>query len=177
MNKIEDKQIMNTINTPKKRIFTDLGYEEEDVAALTEGLNKLLASYSVHYQKLRNFHWNVKGPDFFDIHEKFEDQYNQSKLYIDSIAERIRVFGKTPLSTMRSYLDHSAIKESPTDLNAMNMVKEIIADYRILMSQMYDVIDLCIDHGDSGTEEMIKDMIKQVEEFHWMMSAFSANEN
>lgn len=160
----------------KKRTFKKLGYTKLETAELVEAMNKLLANYSVHYQKLRNFHWNVKGADFFDIHEQFEDQYNDAKVNIDDIAERIRVFGQTPLSTMREYLDISDIKESPTDLPAMDMVREILKDYNILLEYMFNVIEIAIENGDSGTEDMIKGFIKEVEKNHWMMTAFSSGE-
>ncbi len=158
--------------TPK-RPFSKLGYTKLETAELVDSLNKLLANYSVHYQKLRNFHWNVKGGDFFDIHENFEQQYNAAKLAIDEIAERIRVFGQTPFSTMREYLDHSQIKETGTDLSGLEMIKEIIKDYEILLEGMFNVIEVALNHGDSGTEDMVKGFVKQTEKNHWMLTAFS----
>jgi len=77
-------------------------------------LHAILANYNEHYQKLRNFHLNVKGPDFFDFHEKFEEQYDASKIAIYEIAERVSVFGGTPFSTMFDFLDNAEIKESQT---------------------------------------------------------------
>ncbi len=161
--------------TTRKRPFASLGYTKEESQQLVDSLNKLLANYSMHYQKLRNFHWNVKGADFFDVHEKFEDQYNEAKEAIDEIAERIRVFGHTPLSNMTDYLATAEIKESNTNLQAMDMVKEIIHDYQILVEYMYEVIEVSIDHGDMGTEDMVKGFVHQTEKNHWMMTSFSSN--
>ena len=157
----------------KKRAYSRLGYTKLETAEIVEALNKLLANYSVHYQKLRNFHWNVKGADFFDIHEKFEDQYNDAKVAIDDIAERIRVFGQTPYSTMKEYLDESEIKESSSDLTAMEMVSEILKDYEILLEHMFNVINVGLDKGDSGTVDMMNAMVKKTEKNHWMFTAFS----
>jgi starvation-inducible DNA-binding protein len=158
---------------PRKRVYARLGYTKLEMAELVDALNKLLANYSVHYQKLRNFHWNVKGGDFFDIHEKFEDQYNMAKVNIDDIAERIRVFGQTPMSTMNEYLQHSDIKESGTDLSGLEMVREILKDYEVLLESMFSVIEISITNGDSGTEDMVKGMVKSTEKNHWMMTAFT----
>lgn len=158
----------------KKRVFKKLGYSKLETAEIVDAMNKLIANYSVHYQKLRNFHWNVKGADFFDIHEQFEEQYDKAKKAIDDLAERIRVFGQTPQSTMHEYLETSEIKESPTDLPAMDMVKEILKDYRILLEYMFNVLEIAIENGDSGTEDMVKKFIKRTEKYHWMMTAFSA---
>ena len=159
----------------ERKIMSSLGYSMEETNELTDALNDLLASYHVHYQKLRNCHWNVKGPDFFDVHEKFEQQYNDAQKAIDDIAERIRVFGRRPLSTMKGLLENSKIEENEEDnVEAMEMVKEIIRDYRILMEQIFDVIELSIEYGDSGSEDMMKDLVKSMEKNHWMMTAFSS---
>ncbi|HBH24156.1 MAG TPA: DNA starvation/stationary phase protection protein [Cytophagales bacterium] len=163
----------NVKGTTKKRVFKKLGYTSMETAELVNSMNMLLANYSVHYQKLRNFHWNVKGADFFDIHEQFEDQYNYAKVAIDDIAERIRVFGQTPMSTMKEYLENSEIKEAGTDLHSMAMVKEILNDYRVLLEKLFDTLDVSIEHGDSATEDMVKEFIKTTEKNHWMFTAFS----
>lgn len=151
-----------------------LGWTDEETARITEVLNRLLANYSVHYQKLRNYHWNVKGSDFFDLHERFEQQYNEARENIDEIAERIRVFGKTPFSTMREYLESSEIVETGTDLPSDIMVREVLSDFRILLEHMFEVVDVAADLGDSGTEEMVKSFIHDIEKHHWMLTAFMA---
>jgi len=161
----------------EKRAFAVLGYSKMETAEVVEALNNLLANYEVHYQKLRNYHWNVKGPDFFDLHEQFENQYNESKVNIDDIAERIRVFGKTPLSTFKDYLDIAEIKETGTQLNSREMVHEILQDYRTLLEFMFTAVERAIEVGDSGTEDMIKGFIKKIEKHHWMLSSFAQEEN
>ena len=151
-----------------------LGWSTEETQRITEVLNELLANYSVHYQKLRNYHWNVKGSDFFDLHEQFELQYNEAQLHIDDIAERIRIFGKAPLSTFKDFLDVSEIKETTSDLKSDLMVREILNDYTILLQYMFAVIDVAVDQHDSGTEEMVKRFVNGIEKHHWMLSAFMA---
>lgn len=169
----ETLEITKTEKEKKKRTYAKLGYTKLETAEMVDAMNKLLANFSVHYQKLRNFHWNVKGGDFFDIHEQFEVQYNDAKVSIDDIAERIRVFGQTPLSTMKDYLETSDIQESDTVLTGLEMVREIIKDYELLLESMFRVIEIAIENGDSGTEDMIKGFVKRTEKNHWMMTAFA----
>lgn len=151
-----------------------LGWSVMETEEITAALNKLLADYSVHYQKLRNYHWNVKGSDFFDLHEQFELQYTEALENIDAIAERIRVFGKTPLSTLKDYLDHAVIKETGSDLSSDIMVREILGDYTLLLESMTDVVEVAAKMNDSGTEEMVKVFVNAIEKHHWMLSAFMA---
>ncbi|WP_235689712.1 Dps family protein [Fulvivirga lutea] len=157
----------------KQKTFARLGYTKMETAEITDAMNKLLANFSVHYQKLRNFHWNVKGADFYDIHENFEEQYNEAIEAIDDVAERIRVFGQTPMSTMGEYISTSEIKETGTDLSALEMVSEVLKDYEILLEHMFNVIEISIENGDSGTEDMMKGFVKSIEKRYWMWTAFS----
>lgn len=153
---------------------TKLGWTTEEIQNICTALNQLLANYSVHYQKLRNYHWNVKGNDFFDLHEQFETQYTEALQNLDDIAERIRIFQETPLSTMKEYLETSDVKETSSSLTSDLMVREILSDYRILLEHMFTVVDIAISQRDSGTEEMVKVFIHNIEKHHWMMSAFLA---
>ncbi|MBL7875611.1 MAG: DNA starvation/stationary phase protection protein [Cyclobacteriaceae bacterium] len=151
-----------------------MGWSSKQVTEITKCLNALLANYSVHYQKLRSFHWNVKGSDFFDLHEKFELQYTEALMHIDAIAERIRIFGEAPLSSLKQYLHASEIKETSTELNSDLMVREMLSDYTILIKYMEEVVSICSHHTDSGTESMVKGYINKIEKHHWMFSAFLA---
>lgn len=151
-----------------------LGWTTEEIAEISSALNTVLANYSVHYQKLRNFHWNVKGPDFFDLHEQFEKQYTEAHNNIDELAERIRIFGETPLSLMKDYLQVSEIKETDTALPSEIMVRELLSDYRILLQHLFTAVNIAATHEDSGTEEMLKVFINHLEKSHWMLSAFLA---
>jgi starvation-inducible DNA-binding protein len=151
-----------------------LGWSPEEVERISHALNEVLANYSVHYQKLRNYHWNVKGSDFFDLHEQFEELYTETLVNIDELAERIRVFGQTPLSTLKDYLKVSTIKETGTDLESSTMVREVLSDFTILLHFMADAVHAAAEQGDSGTEEMIKKFINKLEKHHWMLTAFLA---
>ena len=151
-----------------------LGWTAKETDKISRALNELLANYSVHYQKLRNYHWNVKGSDFFDLHEQFEMQYNEALQHIDDIAERIRIFQETPLSTMKDYLETSEIKETSTDLESDLMVREILSDYTILLKYLFNTVEVAVSQEDSGTEEMVKKIINTIEKHHWMLSAFLA---
>ena len=177
--KMEDVELENVPQTQldnrmAKAKPTKLGWTTEEIQNISAALNQLLANYSVHYQKLRNYHWNVKGNDFFDLHMEFESQYTEALKNIDEIAERIRIFQETPVSTLKEYLEMSAIKETTPSLNAELMVREILSDYRILLEHMFAVVDTAVEQRDAGTEKMVKGFIHNIEKHHWMLSAFLA---
>lgn len=152
---------------------TKLGFSEDETKEVVDALNKLLANYQVHYQKLRNFHWNVVGKDFFELHNQFEEEYDAVKLQIDEIAERIRVFGTKPISTMAGYLETSEIEEAGEDTNSEEMVAEMLKDFEILFSFLVDTIEAAGEIGDSATEDMATGYLKRLEQRHWMFTAWS----
>lgn len=160
----------------KTKIYKKLGFNSEETKEVVTNLNLLLANLHVHYQKLRNYHWNVTGAEFFDIHETTESEYNEVKEEIDEIAERIRVFGATPISTLEEYLKVSEIKETGTDLKAMEMVKEILNDMEILLSFMVDTVESARSIGDISTDDLVTGFMKRREKIHWMLTSFAKEE-
>jgi len=156
----------------KNPTYKKLGYSGMDTVKIVNNLNTLLANYQIHYQKLRNFHWNVKGGDFFDMHEKFEELYTSAMENIDEIAERIKVYGETPLSTLKEYLDTSEIQEVGTDLSSDKMVAEVLKDMETLDSFMIDAVEAASEIGDVASVDLLNSMIKTIEKEHWMLTSF-----
>lgn len=152
--------------------YKKLGFDSKQAKDLVESLNTLIANYHVHYQKLRNYHWNVEGHSFFELHEFFELEYNAVKLQIDEIAERIRVFGKKPVSTLKEYLEMSIIEETDNSLNAAEMSAEILKDFETLISLCIDAHEKIAEEGDLATSDLLIAYIKRTEKSHWMLSSF-----
>ncbi|MBD3636239.1 MAG: DNA starvation/stationary phase protection protein [Crocinitomicaceae bacterium] len=156
----------------KEKDYSKLGFTNLEATEIILCLNEMLSNYQVHFHKLQNFHWNVKGRDFFELHEHFEKMYKQAFENVDLIAERIRVFGMTPVSTMKEYLNLSEIKEAPTDLSGEFMVREILEDYEVMIGIMIETIDQASKNGDTGTIDMVNGFVKAMEKDHWQLTAW-----
>lgn len=150
-----------------------LNIDNENILPVVSELNVLLADYHVHYQKLRNFHWNVLGKNFFDLHNKFEEMYNDTKVKIDEVAERIVTLKYHPVSNLSDYIEISKIKESSPLLSDKEMVEEIIKDHKILLKQLSKVIDGANNANDEGTVDLIGAYIRELEKSTWMLNAWS----
>lgn len=68
-----------------------IGLDEKTSAASADILHKYLATEIVLNLKIRNYHWNVEGPNFKELHELFGELYEKGAEYVDEIAERIRM--------------------------------------------------------------------------------------
>ena len=137
-----------------------------------DALNQLLADEAVYYQKLRNFHWNVRGPAFFQLHAKFEEMYTASALNVDAIAERVLALGGRPESTMREFLDASRVKEQLEVPQAGVMVEELRSDLTNLVTYVNEVRKLADKANDDTTVNLLDDLAQQHEQDAWMLRAW-----
>ncbi|MDU8884541.1 DNA starvation/stationary phase protection protein [Yeosuana sp. MJ-SS3] len=165
-----NKKTENFIKSKKE--FKKLGFTYLDTAEIIVALNHLLANYQIHYHKLRRFHWNVEGPDFFELHEAFEQDYTTTEKNIDEIAERIRVFGVKPMLSIKDTLDLSEIKEVKKSISSLDMVREVLKDFEILHDKMLNVLNASLETGDNVTEQMISEFMKTLEKRNWMYSSW-----
>ena len=150
-----------------------ISLNEKEIKPVVDHLNDLLANYHIHYQKLRGCHWNVKGQNFFTLHVKFEELYNNAVITIDELAERILTLGKPPISTFADYIKVSKIKEVNTiGLKDTAMVKAIIDDMATLISIERDIMEISAEAGDDGTNDMINKFMQFKEKNTWMLRSF-----
>lgn len=150
------------------RIGLDVKKSEE----LSYKLNLLLANYSVFYQNVRGYHWNITGEKFFELHLKFEELYNDLVLKIDDIAERILTLGYNPKNNFSDYLNSSDIKETTDTSNGLKAVENILDSFKILIIKQRELLDLAGDANDEGTNALMSDYIREQEKLVWMYSVF-----
>ena len=149
-----------------------LGLDAKETSHTVQELNVLLADYHLYYQKLRNYHWNVIGKNFFDLHEKFEELYDDAKVKIDEIAERILTLRYQPTSNLSDYLKNSNLKESKSDLTDSKMIENLLNDHGTLLKQMRKVVEVADKGGDEGTIDLIGAYIRELEKTSWMLDAW-----
>jgi len=150
----------------------DIGLEVKDSIVLVEKLNGLLANYQVYYQNLRNFHWNVSGPNFFELHAKFEELYNEANASIDELAERILTLGARPYSSYQEYIETASIKEAKEVTEPVKMVEIVRDNMTTLLELERNVLEAAGDCSDEGTASLMSDYITAKEKVVWMLSAY-----
>jgi|SRR5690554_439378 len=150
-----------------------LNLDKKKTTATAKELNVLLADYHLYYQKLRNFHWNIVGNHFFDLHNKFEEMYNDAKVKIDEIAERILTLRFQPTSNFSDYIKMSSIKEASENTKDLEMVEKLLSDHGLLLKQMRKVIETADKAEDEGTIDLIGGYIGYIEKVSWMLDAWS----
>ncbi|WP_124981377.1 Dps family protein [Nonlabens xiamenensis] len=152
-----------------------LNFDLDKAKKTSKELNVLLADYHLYYQKLRNYHWNIVGRSFFDLHEKFEEMYDDAVLKIDEIAERILTLRYQPTSNYSDYLKISNIKETKSELSDVEMVNHLLEDHGHILSQMSKVVEAAGECEDEGTIDLIGAYIRELETTSWMLDAWRMN--
>ncbi|MEH7348137.1 MULTISPECIES: Dps family protein [Gottfriedia] len=135
-------------------------------------LNKQIADWNILFVKLHNYHWYVKGPNFFTLHTKFEEFYNEASLHIDELAERVLIIGGKPLATMREYLDTSSLKEANKNITSDEMVQDITKDYNYLIEELKDGMEIAECENDSVTHDLLLAIREQLAKHVWMLTAY-----
>lgn len=149
-----------------------IGLQEADCKKIADKLNVLLANYSVFYQNTRGSHWNIKGEQFFTLHPKFEELYNNLVLKIDEIAERILTLGATPAHNYSDYLAVSNIKESKEVTDGHKSVEIILNSFKVVIDLQRELLDITDEAGDEGTNSQMSDYITEQEKEVWMYNSF-----
>lgn len=138
---------------------------------MIEDLNKLLSDLNVFYRKLQNYHWNIKGADFFVIHEKLEEYYNEINEQIDEIAEHILILNGQPLGTMKDYLQTTKIVEAKNEkITSEELFKQLIKDFKQLLIDSKEIKKQADSDGDYETSTMIDEYISNYGKKIWMIS-------
>lgn len=149
-----------------------IGLKNQDCAELSNQLNQLLANYQLLYMNVRGFHWNIKGSNFFELHIKFEEMYNNLQLKIDEIAERILTLGHIPVHSYSDYLKHSAVKERTGVSDGKQAVGEILNAFEIIIALQRAILAKAAESNDEGTNALMSDYIREQEKQAWMYNAY-----
>jgi starvation-inducible DNA-binding protein len=113
------------------------------------------------------------GQNFFDLHQQFEEMYDDAKLKIDEIAERILTLRFQPESNLTTYLKLSNIKESSSDVTDKEMVTNLLDDHGTIIKQMRKTTEVADANGDEGTIDLIGAYIRELEKTSWMLDAWN----
>lgn len=152
--------------------LNSIGLDEKKSKQLAVSLNDLLANYSIFYQNLRGYHWNIKGNKFFELHLKFEELYNDLVLKIDEIAERILTLGFAPNHKYSDYRKMSIITEKSEVSDGTKAVKDILDSFKTIITLQRENKSVADKAGDEGTAALMSDYIRAQEKLVWMYSAY-----
>ena len=149
----------------------DIGLNEQDRISIANGLKRLLADSYTLYLQTHNFHWNVTGPQFRELHLMFEEHYTELATAVDEIAERIRTLDVAAPGTYKTFAELSSINEVEGVPSANEMVGFLTRGHEQVVKTCRDVLVPAQEASDESTVAPVSDRIRVHEKTAWMLRA------
>ena len=139
----------------------NIGLSDQERKGVGDMLNALLADEYVLYTNTRNYHWNVVGPQFHDLHK------------FDEVAERVRALGGTALGSLTAFLKQTRLKEQPgQSASTLEMVKNLLISHEAIIQSLRVDLESCADKfHDMGTNDFLTGLMERHEKMAWMLRA------
>jgi starvation-inducible DNA-binding protein len=152
---------------------TNIGIADQHIEEIVTFLNTLLADEYALYTKTRNAHWNVNGPNFFELHKLFESQYEILDVAIDDIAERVRSLGHYALGSLKDFLSVTHMDEENHDFsNPKQIIQTLVNDHETIIRIIRnDITPVANQYIDLGTADFVTGLMEKHEKMAWMLRA------
>ncbi|MBJ7308263.1 MAG: DNA starvation/stationary phase protection protein [Acidimicrobiia bacterium] len=152
----------------------NLGIQEKDRLAITDGLSHLLADTYTLYLKTHKFHWNVTGPMFQTLHLMFETQYTELALAVDLIAERIRALDVLAPGSYSEFTQLSSVEEGAGTPNAQEMIQKLVEGQESVIRTARSLYPVVNGAADEPTADLLTQRIQIHEKNAWMLRSLLA---
>ena len=149
----------------------DIGISENNRIKIAEGLKRLLADSYTLYLQTHNFHWNVTGPQFRELHLMFEEHYTELAIAVDDIAERIRTLDVIAPGTYKEFARLSSINEVEGVPSSEDMVDLLTKGHEQVVRTSREVLKLAQEADDESTTALVSDRMRIHEKTSWMLRA------
>jgi starvation-inducible DNA-binding protein len=149
----------------------DIGISKENRTEISEGLKRLLADSYTLYLQTHNFHWNVTGSQFRELHLMFEEHYTELAVAVDDIAERIRTLDVPAPGTYKEFSKLSSIKEVDGVPSSAEMVELLMRGHEQVIKTSREVLKIAQAADDESTASLVSDRMRIHEKTAWMLRA------
>lgn len=150
-------------------IKINIGISEEHREKIAKGLSQVLADSYLLYLKTHNYHWNVTGELFHQLHEQFEEQYTELAEAIDVIAERIRALGFRAPGTFKEFNELTSIKEDTDRPKALEMVRRLTTANEQVIRTAREALEPANNAEDEATIDLLTERLTVHSKTAWML--------
>ena len=147
----------------------DIGISVGDRKDIAAGLSRVLADTYTLYLKTHNYHWNVTGPQFNDLHAMFMTQYTELWNAVDLIAERIRSLGHFAPGSYKAFSELSSIKEEESVPVATQMLENLLAGHETIARTCRTSFPAAEKAHDQPTMDLLTQRLQVHEKTGWML--------
>ena len=145
--------------------------KKQNNAEVVTLLNQLLANEYALFTKTLNYHWNITGPQFHDLHKFLDSQYHELLEVVDNVAERIRTLGKKVPATLKEFSQSTYLKEDTSSITrAPQMISNLLKDHESIVFDLKKNLEKCEKtYHDAGTTDFLTVLMEKHEKMAWML--------
>ncbi len=135
-------------------------------------LNQTLAATLDLKTQTKQAHWNVKGLDFYQLHELFDEMAGELEEYVDMVAERVTALGAIAYGTARVAAASSILPEYPLEIAGGREHVEALAErYAAYAKHAREAIDATDELGDADTADLYTEISRTIDKRLWFLEA------
>lgn len=154
----------------RSELSTPTDLSPEDVQAVTEAINPLVADALALYVKTKNFHWHLSGRRFHDLHLLFDEQADAILESVDVLAERVRKIGGQTIRSISHISELQTITDDNDDYVSPNeMIRRLCDDNRHIAELQRKAHVACDRTGDVATTSILENLIDETERRTWFL--------
>lgn len=133
-------------------------------------MNEYMVNLKVLNNNLYNMHFNIVGESFFGLHRKLQEYYERVALMYDAAAERVKMMGGMPITSLREMEELSTMKSMKSMNFSGKQVLEVLDnDFTFIRDYTKDLIEYYGKERDFYTSSMLEDNLKFFEKELWMV--------
>jgi len=135
-------------------------------------MNVYVANLAVANVKFHNLHWNIVGQSFPQVHEHYEEVYNDLFEKFDDVAERIKMLGYFPNASLKSYLETTTLKElNDQDISIRDSFDIAFSTVKTLRDNALSVRTEADKNDDFVTVALMEDHIATYDKELWFLAS------
>lgn len=139
---------------------------------LVDSMKIALAETFAFYLKAHYYHWNVEGPDFYQLHGFFSDLYEEVYGAVDKFAEEIRALNSYAPGSFKRFSELSSIEDEERIIDAKEMLSQLLKDNTTYIDTLTQTFKLAEEEKQIGLSNFIQDRIDQHQKHAWMIRSF-----
>ena len=163
---------MPTTKAAARSFTTSVDVPATDRAKVIKLLNQHLADASDFWSQAKQAHWNVKGPDFWQLHKLFDEVAGEAAAWVDDLAGRVTALGGYATGTIRMAATSSRLPEFPTDItDSMVYVKAVATRLASFTNSAREAIDATDKLGDADTADLFTEISRCADKYLYFLEA------
>jgi starvation-inducible DNA-binding protein len=161
------------VDSTEPRMFpTRVDLPAEARKPMIDLLNQQLADTIDLYSQLKQAHWNVKGPQFHQLHLLFDAVAEAVEGDVDMLAERATALGGSALGTVRLAAAASRLPEYDLEaVDGMQHILAVIERLQLAANSARAAIDRANSHADAGTADLFTEISRGLDKQLWLLEA------